>query len=240
MAHRELQTPQRFAGTHGVKLRTRLLLTVLSLTLALGLPGQPATVSAHPLASHVPKATTLVDARPTPQISEPLRDDRMPALRAARLAAGRMVGPQPTSQPRPAPAAPQYVGHDHFWFPALGINATVTWYACSRSDYPAPIVYRWGCAGTNNVYLFGHAANAFSAVYRAFYAGTLKVGQVLIYADHAGVIHRYQLSIARLEDGRIASDYRWAVGDQPVPSLTLQTCSKVVGIDIEVRAIEIR
>ncbi len=221
-----------------MKLRTPLRLTLVGLTLALGLSGQFATASAQPAATHQASAAALASAQ-TPQISDSLRGDRLPALRAARLAAGHLVAPQATSRPRPAPAAPRYVGHDHFWFPALGINATVTWYACSRRDYPAPIVYRWGCAGTNNVYLFGHAANAFSALYRAFYAGRVKVGQVLIYADHAGVIHRYRLSVVRLENGALPADYRWAVGDQPVPSLTLQTCSKVVGIDIEVRAIEI-
>lgn len=222
--------------------RTSLLRILLGLAVALGLPGQPATVSARPLITHHASGATLANVQ-APQISDSLRGDRMPALRAARLAAGRLVAPQATSQPRPAPAAPaapRYVGHDHFWFPALGINASVTWYACSRNDYPAPIVYRWGCAGTNNVYLFGHAANAFSALYRAFYASTVKIGQVLIYADHAGVIHPYRISVVRLENGALPADYNWAVGDQPVPSLTLQTCSKVVGIDIEVRAIEIR
>ena len=233
MAHREVPTPTR-------KLRNPVLLTLVGLTFALGLPGQPTVVSAQPAAIQQSSSGSLASAGPTPQISEPLRGDRLPALRATRLAAGRLVGPQATSQPRPAPAAPRYAGHDHFWFPALGINASVTWYACSRRDYPAPIVYRWGCAGTNNVYLFGHAANAFSALYRAFYAGTVKVGQVLIYADHAGVIHRYRISVVRLENGALPADYHWAVGDQAVPSLTLQTCSKVVGIDIMVRAVEIR
>jgi len=219
------------------------ILALIGLAVALSLSGQPGAASARPLAAR--ESVGSAPARPTsgvpaaPQIIDAPRVDPIPALRSQRLEAAHAAAPVATAQRQSTTTAPRYVGRDHFWFPALGINASVTWYACSRTDYPGPIVYRWGCAGTNNVYLFGHAANAFSALYRAYYAGTVKVGQILIYADHAGVIHRYRISVVRLEDGRIASDYHWAVGAQPVPSLTLQTCSKVVSVDIMVRAVEI-
>ena len=48
-------------------------------------------------------------------------------------------------------------GRNHVWIPALGIDRSVSFYSCSASAYPGDRVYRWGCGGSNNVYLFGHA-----------------------------------------------------------------------------------
>jgi hypothetical protein len=50
-----------------------------------------------------------------------------------------------------------YHGTNHVWMPTLGINQHVYLFPCTRSRDPDNIVYRWGCAGSNNVYLLGHA-----------------------------------------------------------------------------------
>src|SRR5262245_48273670 len=42
-------------------------------------------------------------------------------------------------------------GRNHVWIPALGINRSVESFPCSRTRPPDNYVYRWGCAGRNNV-----------------------------------------------------------------------------------------
>lgn len=144
--------------------------------------------------------------------------------------------PTRTAAPRPAaprPAAPTYSGSNHMWFPALGINHSVVSYACNASyalSYTA--VYRWGCAGANNVYLLAHAGGPFRPLYDAYNAGRLSVGMLVVYADGGGTIHYYKLQWWKTTppDG----DVYWAYAPQPVPSLTLQTC---VGADSSLRLV---
>ncbi len=74
-------------------------------------------------------------------------------------------------------AAPvHYQGVNHVWIPALGINKSVASFPCSRVAPPDNLMYRWGCAGTNNVYLLGHAYAPMKPLYNAYNRGTLKVG----------------------------------------------------------------
>jgi hypothetical protein len=115
-----------------------------------------------------------------------------------------------------------YAGRNHFWFPSLGINQAVYGYPCDSSAPPGPQVYRWGCAGADNVYLLAHAGGKFAPLHDAYVAGRLKAGMLAIYADSAGHVHYYRLQWVKVT-APLASSH-WAWDPQPVSSLTLQTC----------------
>ncbi len=159
----------------------------------------------------------------------------------------RALAPDPTATPKPAapiaetqPAKPtasttvtrqatRYTGRNHFWMPALGINRKVYDYPCPRKRPPDHYVYRWWCAGQNNVYLLGHASSVMKPLHDAYVRGQLRVGMVAYYANDAGKVRKYRITewrVVRPEESH------WAIADQPVPSMTLQTC---VGKDDEFR-----
>jgi hypothetical protein len=108
------------------------------------------------------------------------------------------------------------------WIPSLGINQSVQSFACSRTRPPDNYVYLWGCAGTNNTYLLGHAASVFQPLHDAYVAGRLKVGLRVWYADGAGVVHQFSVQWWKLTPP--TTDASWAWAPQAVPSMTLQTC----------------
>ena len=114
-----------------------------------------------------------------------------------------------------------YRGRNHVWIPALGVNRSVTFYACSSSYYPGNRVYRWGCAGSNNVYLFGHAHSVFKSLHDAYVRGRLRKGMKVIYANGAGKVSTYAVSWWKLTT---PDNGAWAFASQSTPSLTLQTC----------------
>ena len=130
-------------------------------------------------------------------------------------------------------------GRNHFWFPAVGINRSVNSFPCSRSRAPDNLVYRWGCAGRNNVYLMGHAHSVFSPLHNAYVSGRLKVGMKAYYADNGGKVHTYKVRWWKLTKPTTSASWAWA--SQSVPSMTLQTC---VGSNSEyrlmVRLVEVR
>jgi len=114
-----------------------------------------------------------------------------------------------------------FKGRNHVWIPALGINRSVTGFACSSKAYPGNRVYRWGCAGGNNVYLFGHAHSVFKALHDAYVSGRLRKGMSVYYAGSDGVVHRYSVrwwKVTTPDNGA------WAYAGQSRPSMTLQTC----------------
>lgn len=115
-----------------------------------------------------------------------------------------------------------YRGRNHFWFPSLGINQGVYWFPCSRSQGPGNVVYRWGCAGSNNVYLMAHDFGKFYPLYRAYRNGRLHKGMLAVYAGPGGHTHYYRLSFYKVvaPDG----DVGWAYASQSRSALTLQTC----------------
>jgi len=128
----------------------------------------------------------------------------------------------PTSTVRVAAAvAPRYTGRNHMWMPALGINRTVYTFSCTRSVPPDNLVYRWGCAGANNIFLFGHAESVFKPLHDAYAAGRLKVGLAVLYADSGGHVHTYRVTTWRLVT---PDQVDWAIAAQSKPSMTLQTC----------------
>jgi hypothetical protein len=112
-------------------------------------------------------------------------------------------------------------GRNHVWIPALGIDRSVAGYACSSSYYPGNRVYRWGCAGSNNVYLFGHAHSVFKPLHDAYVRGRLKKGMKVYYANGDGRVATYAVSWWRLTTPDKGA---WAFAGQSRPSMTLQTC----------------
>jgi sortase (surface protein transpeptidase) len=115
----------------------------------------------------------------------------------------------------------RYVGRNHVWIPTLGVSRSITFYACSSSYYPANRVYRWGCAGSNNIYLFGHAFSVFKPLHDAYIRGRLQKGMRLYYANGSGKVSTYAVSWWKLTT---PSNGEFAYAAQSTPSLTLQTC----------------
>lgn len=116
---------------------------------------------------------------------------------------------------------PAFRGRNHVWIPSLGINRSISFFSCSSKAYPGNRVYRWGCAGSNNVYLFGHAHSVFKPLNEAYVSGRLRKGMAVFYAGNDGVVHRFTVrwwKVTTPEKGA------WAYASQGTPSLTLQTC----------------
>lgn len=130
--------------------------------------------------------------------------------------------PAPKPAPKPAAKAPVYRGRNHVWIPALRVNRSVSSFPCSRTRPPDNYVYRWGCAGTNNVYLMGHADSVFKPLHDAYVSGRLRKGMKVIYADGAGRVRTYKVIWWRVV--RPTTDAAWAWAPLLRPSMTLQTC----------------
>jgi hypothetical protein len=161
---------------------------------------------AIPPAATAPTAGAQHETRPT-----------NPKPKPVRAAPPKPAQPKP---PRPAPA-PSYHGTNHVWIPSLGINRSVSGYSCSRTRPPDNYVYRWGCAGSNNVYLMGHAYSVFKPLHDAYASGRLRKGMRVMYADGSGHVQSYIVSFWRLASPVGSS---WAYAAQSRPSMTLQTC----------------
>ena len=119
-------------------------------------------------------------------------------------------------------SSPTYRGTNHVWIPSLGINAGVQWFPCSRSTPPGAGAYRWGCAGSNNVYLMAHAWSTFRPLHDAYVSGRLRRGMKVWYGDGSGRVHEYSVIWWRLTAPTTAASWAWAA--QSRPSMTLQTC----------------
>jgi hypothetical protein len=130
--------------------------------------------------------------------------------------------PEPTRKTEPRDGGTSsYRGRDHVWIPALGIDRSVAFFSCSRSSYPGNRVYRWGCAGSNNVYLFGHAHSVFKPLHDAYVRGRLRKGMRVFYADGSGRVREFTVrwwKVTKPDRGE------FAYASQSRPSLTLQTC----------------
>ncbi len=143
----------------------------------------------------------------------------------ASAAAAPEAAPAATPRPKAAkpstPTAASYRGRNHVWMPALGIDKSVSWYSCSNTAYPGNRVYRWGCAGGNNIYLFGHASSVFQPLHDAYVDGRLKKGMRLFYAGNDGKVHTYVVAWWKVTT---PTKGVWAYAAQAKASLTLQTC----------------
>ena len=147
-----------------------------------------------------------------------------PALAAATRSTTHSPVPASHGSGHVAPTAKpaSYHGRNHVWMPSLGINRSVQSFPCSRSRPPDAGVYRWGCAGRNNVYLLSHAWSTFKPLHDAYVGGRLRKGMAVWYADGGGTVHRYSVIWWRVTAPTTAASWAWAA--QSRPSMTLQTC----------------
>jgi hypothetical protein len=179
----------------------------------------------------VPDAVAKPAAKPAPKPAKVAKPDK-PAPR-------RDPKPAPRRDPKPAPKPASYAGTNHVWIPSLGISRSVRWFPCDRTRPPDNYMYRWGCAGANNVYLLGHAWGVMAPLHDAYVSGHLRVGMKAYYAGSDGKVHVYAVKWWKLT--RPTTDASWAWAAQSVPSMTLQTC---VGANSEwrlmVRLAEVR
>jgi hypothetical protein len=132
-----------------------------------------------------------------------------------------------------APTA-QYSGTNHFWFPALGISKSVHLFPCSRTRAPDDYLYRWGCAGRNNVYVMGHASSVLRRLHDAYLGGRLRVGMRAVYADGNGHVRIYRVTTWRVVS---PTNSAWAIASQRVPSMTIQTCIGLKRLNVRLVAI---
>jgi hypothetical protein len=130
-----------------------------------------------------------------------------------------LVAPRTKSQPA-SPAS--YRGRNHVWIPSLGISRSVQSFPCSRARPPGAGLYRWGCAGRNNVYLMSHAWNTFKPLHDAYVGGRLQEGMKVWYADGAGRTRQFRVVWWRVTAPTTAASWAWAA--QGRSSMTLQTC----------------
>jgi Sortase domain len=156
---------------------------------------------------------------------------RVVAPKATPAKAAPKPHAKPAPKPKPARVAPRpvthvtigsvYKGRNHVWMPAIGLSRAVYWYACGTPSAPGLGVYRWGCAGRNNVYLLAHAFAAFKGLHDAYVSGRLRKGMRVMYADGGGRVRTYSIIWWRLTT---PTNGAFAFAAQTRPSLTLQTC----------------
>jgi hypothetical protein len=140
-----------------------------------------------------------------------------PAVAKPRVQAAAPKAPAPKT----AVTKASYSGTNRFWIPSLGMSDPVHWFSCTRSRDPDNYIYRWGCAGSNNVYILGHAYGVMKPLHDLYVRGGLRKGMVAIYADGAGRVHWYRVVSWQVVD---PTQVTWAIASQSVPSMTLQTC----------------
>lgn len=222
--------------------RSLLALALIASLVAAGAPA--AALGRQPTAAGVDRAATSAP-RPGPDARElrsqaPLVrrtvDERttLVQVRTARVAwVTRAIPDVPAPKPKSVPKAElaadgsgssspsSFKGRNHVWIPALGINRSVSFFSCSSSAYPGNRVYRWGCAGGNNVYLFGHAHSVFRPLHDAYVRGRLSKRMKVIYADGNGKVSTYAVAWWKVTTPDKGG---FAYAGQSRPSLTLQTC----------------
>jgi sortase (surface protein transpeptidase) len=146
---------------------------------------------------------------------------RIAAEKAAAEAAAKAAAEAAAKAAAEKAAATAYGGRNHVWIPSLGVSRSVESFACTRSTPPANRIYRWGCAGKNNVYLFGHAWGVMKPLHDAYVSGNLKLGMKVVYADGDGRVRTYRVTAIKV----VTPDkVDWAIAAQAKPSMTLQTC----------------
>jgi hypothetical protein len=159
---------------------------------------------------------------PIAEPAAPVRVLRQPVLASVNKAKSQSKATSGGSGGSGGSSAPASLrGKNHMWFPALGINRSVSFFSCSNNSYPGNVVYRWGCAGRNNVYLFGHAHSVFRPLHDAYVNGRLKKGMKVMYADAKGKVRTYKLIWWKVTTPTKGG---FAFAGQSRPSLTLQTC----------------
>jgi len=183
-------------------------------------PVDRSPIPAAPIADHdarlpVSSPTAFTTASPTPAalpIASP-SDTPVPDEPAAPLS--------PPNRAAEPPKAVVFAGRNRFAIPTLGINSSIGTTSCGGLIPDG--IWRWPCAGANNLYLLGHAWGVFAPLHDGYHSGLLRAGLIALYADGAGLVHRYRL--LWVEDLPVAvwgKGATWAASAGPV--ITLQTC----------------
>jgi hypothetical protein len=190
-------------------------------------------------ASAAPAATPSATPAPEPTAEPTAKPAKVAKAKAeAKPKPKKVAKPKAEPKPKPKPkstgtrkvSASEFRGTNHVWVPALGINKSVQAFPCDRERPPDNFMYRWGCAGENNVYLMGHAYSAMKPLHDAYYNGRLKVGLKVYYAGSNGKVRTY--AVRWWKKTLPTPDASWAWAPQAKPSMTLQTC---VGKDSKYR-----
>ncbi len=158
------------------------------------------------------------------RIVDPVHSAASASTRTVVAVQPAKVKSESTSKAKPAASkqtAASYHGRNHVWMPSLGISRSITFYACGSSRYPGNRVYRWGCGGRNNMYLFGHASSVFRPLHDAYVRGHLRKGMTLYYANASGKVAKYKVAWWRVTTPD-KGDFAFASLSRP--SVTLQTC----------------
>jgi hypothetical protein len=183
-----------------------------------------AAPAATPSATPAPEPT----AKPAKAKAKPKAEAKPKPKKVAKPKAEAKPKPKKVAQPKVS--ASDFRGTNHVWIPALGINKSVRAFPCDRERPPDNFMYRWGCAGENNVYLMGHAYSAMKPLHDAYYNGRLRVGLKVYYAGSNGKVRTY--AVRWWKKTLPTPDASWAWAPQAKPSMTLQTC---VGKDSKYR-----
>lgn len=199
-------------------------------------PRVPASV-ADPPARRAPAPSfverlTMPGAKPDEAASAPVAPS--PPARASmpeRPPRAATSKPAATTKSAPASSASVYTGRNHVWVPALKISRSISLFPCDRVRPPDNLVYRWGCAGADNLYLMGHAYSVFKPLHDAYVAGRLEVGMKAWHADAKGQVRVYAVQWWKVT---LPTDASWAWAAQSTRSMTLQTC---VGSDSQYRLV---
>jgi cell wall-associated NlpC family hydrolase len=168
----------------------------------------------QPTAASAPTPADASD-KPSGKAKAP-KDDKGSKAKASRHKDAAAKAPAKVKR------APVYRGTNHVWIPSLGISRSVRWFPCDRQRPPDNYMYRWGCAGTNNVYLMGHAYSIMKPLHDAYVSGRLRKGMTAFYADARGKVHGYKVIWWRKTLPTTEASWAWA--PQSRPSMTLQTC----------------
>ncbi len=170
------------------------------------------------------RAEFILDPSLVASVGPSLEVDRAPdEIRAAPPAVVTAAKPAEAAAkpPRTTPPVREHHGRNHVWSASLGLDRGVSWFSCSRSRPPDFMVYRWGCAGPNNIYLFAHAGGPFRRLHDLYVQGRLRTGMAVSYADAGGHVQRYSVAWWRVV---LPTAGGFAYAGQARPSMTLQTC----------------
>ena len=196
-------------------------------------PVQPAadgTVQPTVPAPFAPHVVPPTDAR----VADPAPAPAPAPVRPQVTAQAKTVAvTKPAPKPKAAPAKPKvvtkkptasYHGVYHLWIPALGLSRGISDWGCNGGLIPNRVEY-WGCVGTHNLYLLGHAWGVFAPIHDGYHSGALKVGLTAWYADKGGKVHRYRISqIRHVANKDYATWSTWAMASSSSQIITLQTC----------------
>jgi hypothetical protein len=196
---------------------------VSGLALAGRLPARQVNIVPVAAAPAAPRSTGSSTQNGDGAVAESrIRAELRPVTRVEPVKVAAKASPKASPAAKSKAQAPAYRGRNHVWIPTLGINRSVASFPCTRSRPPDNRVYRWGCAGRNNVYLLGHAYSVFKPLHDAYVRGRLKKGMKVFYADGAGHVRTYKVRWWRVTRPTASASWAWAA--QSRPSMTLQTC----------------